>query len=195
MILKRGANPGLRADLLVENASELITLATDESHKNNGKARIGSSMRDLGIIQNGSVAALNGHIVAVGETHEIREKVTLMPNAEVIDAKGMVVLPGFVDSHTHLVFAGSREQEFIQRAEGRTYLDILDAGGGIISTVRATREATEAQLVALGMKHLDIMMCYGTTTVEIKSGYGLSVEEELKTLRVIKELDKLHQSM
>ena len=192
MVLGSETDPGIRADLLVENASELITLATDEPNNNSGKPRIGSSMRDLGVIRGGSVAALNGHIVAVGGTHEIRERVTLAPNAEVIDAKGMVVLPGFVDSHTHLVFAGSREQEFIQRAEGKTYLDILDSGGGILSTVRATRNATESELLALGLKHLDIMMCHGTTTVEIKSGYGLSVDEELRSLRVIRELDKSH---
>lgn len=109
-----------------------------------------------------------------------------------IDAKGKVVLPGFVDSHTHLVFAGSREEEFIQRAEGKTYLEILGSGGGILSTVRATRDATHSHLLALGLKNLDIMMCHGTTTVEVKSGYGLSVDEELKILRVIRDLDKFH---
>ncbi len=183
---------GIRADLLVENASELVTLAADIPANNVAGPRVGSSMRDLAIISGGSVAAFNGYIVAMGKTHEVRERVQLTPNAEVIDATGMVVLPGFVDSHTHLVFAGSREQEFIQRAEGKTYLEILGGGGGILSTVRATREASESHLLALGLKNLDIMMCHGTTTVEIKSGYGLSVDDELKILRVIRDLDKVH---
>ena len=97
-----------------------------------------------------------------------------------------------MDSHTHLVFAGSREKEFIQRAEGKTYLEILASGGGILSTVKATRDASHSQLLEIGLKNLDIMLCHGTTTVEAKSGYGLSVEEELKILRVIKDLDRLH---
>lgn len=185
-------DPCIRADLLVENASELITLALDTPHGGTSGPRVRSSMRDLAILSDGSVAAFNGRIVAIGKTDEVRERVELTPNAEVIDAEGMVVVPGFVDSHTHLVFAGSREQEFIQRAEGKTYLEILRGGGGILSTVRATREATESHLLALGLNYLDIMMCHGTTTVEIKSGYGLSVDEELKTLRVIRELDRLH---
>lgn len=192
MIFMNRGGSGIRADLLVENASELITLAADPSKGGAAGPRIGSSMRDLSIISGGSVAAFNGRIVAVGETHEVRRRVEPVPDAEVIDATGMVVLPGFVDSHTHLVFAGSREKEFIQRAEGKTYLQILSAGGGILSTVRATRNATHSHLVDLGLAYLDTMMCHGTTTVEIKSGYGLSVDEELKTLRVIRELDKLH---
>lgn len=194
MILTNRGGPGIRirADLLVENASEVITLAADPTENGIPGPRTGSSMRNLGIISDGSVAVFNGRIVATGKSREVREKIELAPNAEVIDAKGMVVLPGFVDSHTHLVFAGSREQEFVQRAEGKTYLEILEGGGGILSTVRATREASESRLLALGMKHLDIMMCHGTTTVEIKSGYGLSVDEELKTLRVIRELAKCH---
>jgi len=189
--MNRGGQ-GIRADLLVENASELVTLATDPAVSGTAGPRTGPSMRNLAVISDGSVAAFNGRIVATGKNHEVRERIDLLENAEVIDAKGMVVLPGFVDSHTHLVFAGSREQEFIQRAEGKTYLEILGAGGGILSTVRATREASESQLLALGLERLDIMMCHGTTTVEIKSGYGLSVDEELKTLRVIRELAKAH---
>lgn len=182
----------IRADLLIEDASELITLAADILGNGAAGPRVGSSMRNLAIISGGSVAAFDGRIVAIGKTREIRGKVELTSNAQVIDAKGKVVLPGFVDSHTHLVFAGSREEEFIQRAEGKTYLEILGSGGGILSTVRATRHATHDHLLALGLKNLDIMMCHGTTTVEVKSGYGLSVDEELKILRVIRDLDKLH---
>ena len=182
----------IRADLLIEDASELITLAADIPGNGAAGPRVGSSMRNLAIISGGSVAAFDGRIVAIGKTHEVRGKVKLTSNAQVIDAKGKVVLPGFVDSHTHLVFAGSREEEFIQRAEGKTYLEILGSGGGILSTVRATRDATHSHLLALGLKNLDIMMCHGTTTVEVKSGYGLSVDEELKILRVIRDLDKFH---
>ena len=182
----------IRGDLLIEDASELITLAADIPGNGAAGPRVGSSMRNLAIISGGSVAAFDGRIVAIGKTHEVRGKVNLTSNAQVIDAKGKVVLPGFVDSHTHLVFAGSREEEFIQRAEGKTYLEILGSGGGILSTVRATRDATHSHLLALGLKNLDIMMCHGTTTVEVKSGYGLSVDEELKILRVIRDLDKFH---
>jgi imidazolonepropionase len=182
----------IRADLLVEDASELITLAADVPDNCAAGPRVGSSMRNLAVISGGSVAAFDGRIVAIGKTREVREKIKLTPNAEVIDARGKVTLPGFVDSHTHLVFAGSREKEFIQRAEGKTYLEILGSGGGILSTVRATRDASHSYLLALGLENLDMMMCHGTTTVEIKSGYGLSVAEELKILRVIRELDNLH---
>ncbi len=182
----------IRADLLIDNASELITLAADVPGNGAADPRVASSMRSLAIISGGSIAAFDGRIVVIGKTHEVRGKVRLTPNAEVIDAKGKVVLPGFVDSHTHLVFAGSREREFIQRAEGKTYLEILGSGGGILSTVKATRDAAHSHLLSLGIENLDIMMCHGTTTVEIKSGYGLSVDEELKILRIIKELDKLH---
>lgn len=192
MILGSEASLSIRADLLVENASELVTLSANIDNIEPGKPRTRSSMRDLGIIHCGSVAAFDGHIVTIGKACDVRAKVTLTPDAKVIDAKGMVVMPGFVDSHTHLVFAGSREQEFIQRAEGKTYLEILRGGGGILSTVRATRESTESDLMVQALKHLDTMMCHGTTTVEIKSGYGLSVDEELKSLRVIRELDKVH---
>ncbi|NLB73430.1 MAG: imidazolonepropionase [Firmicutes bacterium] len=182
----------IHADLLIDNASELITLAADVPGNGVAGPRVGSSMRSLAIISGGSIAAFDGRIVVIGKTHEVRGRVRLTPNAEVIDAKGKVVLPGFVDSHTHLVFAGSREREFIQRAEGKTYLEILGSGGGILSTVKATRDAAHSHLLSLGIENLDIMMCHGTTTVEIKSGYGLSVDEELKILRIIKELDKLH---
>ena len=182
----------IRADLLIDNASELITLAADVPGNGAADPRVASSMRSLAIISGGSIAAFDGRIVVIGKTHEVRGRVRLTPNAEVIDAKGKVVLPGFVDSHTHLVFAGSREREFIQRAEGKTYLEILGSGGGILSTVKATRDAAHSHLLSLGIENLDIMMCHGTTTVEIKSGYGLSVDEELKILRIIKELDKLH---
>lgn len=181
---QEAADVRIRADLIVENANELVTVA--------GGPRTGGFMRELGIIENGSVAAFGDRIVAVGTSAEVRAKVDLTPDAQVIDATGKVVLPGFVDPHTHLVFAGSREQEFIQRAEGRSYMDILASGGGILSTVRATRATPASELVDLALRRLDIMLCHGTTTVEVKSGYGLSPDEELKCLRVIRELSERH---
>ncbi|MEW5866784.1 MAG: imidazolonepropionase [Bacillota bacterium] len=195
----------VRADVLVENADEVVTLATGHSlaacagtkaegsrSAGRGRPRTRGAMRDLGIIKHGSVAVLGDRIVAVGEADEVRAKVNLSPGALVIDATGKVILPGFVDPHTHLVFAGSREHEFIQRSEGRSYLDILASGGGILSTVRATRAAPPFELVDLGLKRLDVMLCHGTTTVEIKSGYGLSLDDELKCLRVVRELSARH---
>ncbi len=149
-------------------------------------------MRELGVVEGGSVAALADRIVAVGRADEVRARVDLVPDAHIINATGKVVLPGLVDPHTHLVFAGSREHEFIQRAEGRSYMDILASGGGILSTVRATRAAPASELVDLALRRLDVMLCHGTTTVEIKSGYGLSVDEELKCLRAIRELPAHH---
>ncbi|MCR4403374.1 MAG: imidazolonepropionase [Firmicutes bacterium] len=177
-------NVRIRANLIVENANELVTVA--------GGPRTGQAMRDLGVIEGGSVAAMGDRIVAVGTSSEVRAKVDLTSDARVVDASGKVVLPGLVDSHTHLVFAGSRENEFIQRAEGRSYMDILASGGGILSTVRATRAAPASALVDIAMRRLDAMLCYGTTTVEVKSGYGLSLDEELKCLRVARELAERH---
>ncbi len=178
----------VRADTLVENANEVVTLAAEEG----SGPRVGAAMRNLGIVEKGSVAAFGDRIVAVGKAAEVRSKVDLVPEARIIDAAGKVVLPGFVDAHTHLVFAGSREREFVQRAQGRSYMDILASGGGILSTVRATRAASAGELVQLGLERLDIMLCHGTTTVEAKSGYGLSLDDEVKCLRVLRELSERH---
>jgi len=174
----------VRANLVVENANELVTVA--------GGPRVGRAMRELGIIENGSVAALGDRIVAVGTADEVTAQVDLTADARVIDASGKVVLPGFVDPHTHLVFAGSRVHEFIQRAEGRPYMDILASGGGILSTVRATRATPASELADVALRRLDTMLCHGTTTVEVKSGYGLSPDQELKCLRVVRELAERH---
>lgn len=146
-------------------------------------------MRDLGLIEGGAIAVKDGRIVLVGRTEELRRQVA----ADVeIDASGNVVLPGFVDAHTHVVFAGDRAREFEQRIAGTTYLEIMAAGGGIMSTVRATRAATVEQLVAESRTRLDRMLAHGTTTVEAKTGYGLNVPDELKMLAAIAELDQTH---
>ena len=173
-----------KVDLLIVNANELVTLSGD-----NRKPRTGRQMQNLGIIRKGGVAVKDGRIVAVGKTSEIR-KVFRAEN--VISVSGKIVMPGFVDPHTHLVFAGSREDEFQMRVEGVSYMAILGAGGGILRTVRETRRASVERLVEFGFKTLDVMLEHGTTTVEAKSGYGLTTKDELKILRVIKRLNRLH---
>ena len=173
-----------KVDLLIVNANELVTLSGD-----NRKPRTGKQMQNLGIIRRGGLAVKDGRIVAVGKTSDIRE-VFMAEN--VINASGKIAMPGFVDPHTHLVFAGSREDEFQMRVEGASYMEILDAGGGILRTVRETRRTSAEKLVEFGFRTLDVMLEHGTTTVEAKSGYGLTVRDELKILRVIKRLNQLH---
>jgi imidazolonepropionase len=173
-----------KADLLIVNAGELITLAGGSE-----KPLVGKQMRELGIIRNGGLAVKDGRIVAVGKTPEVTK---VFKAADVINANGKTVLPGFVDPHTHLVFAGSREDEFQMRVEGASYMEILGAGGGILKTVRETRKANAEKLVDIGLKTLDIMLEYGTTTVEAKTGYGLTTKDELKILEVTRRLNQLH---
>ncbi|MGQ9623850.1 MAG: imidazolonepropionase [Candidatus Bathycorpusculaceae bacterium] len=171
-------------DLLIVNAEELVTLAGGSQ-----KPRTGKQMREIGIIQNGSLAIRDGKIVAVGKTPEITKH---FKAENVINAKGKTVLPGFVDPHTHLVFAGSRESEFQMRIEGASYMEILSSGGGILKTVRETRRTSLEKLVENSLKTLDVMLEHGTTTVEAKSGYGLTSKDELKILEVIRRVDQLH---
>lgn len=171
-------------DLLIVNAEELVTLAGGSQ-----KPRTGKQMREIGIIQNGSLAIKDGKLVAVGKTPEITKN---FKAENIINAKGKTVLPGFVDPHTHLVFAGSREGEFQMRVEGASYMEILGSGGGILKTVRETRRASFEKLVENSLKTLDVMLEHGTTTVEAKSGYGLTSKDELKILEVIRRVDQLH---
>ncbi len=172
------------ADLIIINASELVTLSGENI------PRIGSQMQNLCIIKNGAIACYKDTIVAVGTTDELLELVNIQ--GMTIDAKNNVVMPGFVDPHTHLVFAGSRENEFAMKLQGKTYLEILEAGGGILSTVRATRDATIEELTAQSKIRLNSMLLHGTTTAEAKSGYGLTVFDEIKMLEAISLLDKEH---
>jgi imidazolonepropionase len=176
------------ADLLIEHAAELVTL----DGPNDGP-RTGRTLRELAIIADGAVAAAEGEIVAVGSSTQVRDMVRLQDAATVLDATGKVVLPGFVDPHTHLVFGGSRADEFEARLRGATYLEIAARGGGIMRTVAATRAADEETLVDLGRARLDRMLRCGTTTAEAKSGYGLSVADELKQLRAIHRLSATHE--
>lgn len=169
--------------LIIHSASQLITIAGDAPKR-------GESQGDLGIIENGALAIRDGEIVAVGASDEIRALAT--NETKLIDARGRIVLPGFVDAHTHVVFAGDRAQEFEMRLRGASYLELLKAGGGIMNTVRATRAASLEQIIAETRARLDRMLAYGTTTVEAKTGYGLDTATELKMLQAIYELDATH---
>ena len=166
------------------NAEELLTLADGGL-----KPRTGRQMRELGIVRDGALAIREGRIVAVGKTRDVMKTFRA---ENIISAKGKVVLPGFVDPHTHLVFASSREDEFLMRVEGASYMEILSSGGGILKTVRETRRARVEKLVDLGLERLDTMLAHGTTTLEAKSGYGLSTADELKILEATRRLNQLH---
>jgi imidazolonepropionase len=168
------------ADFLLTGAREVVTV----------EPALGDG--PLGIVRDGAVAALDGRIVAVGATDAVARAVTLRAGAAQVDGHGRVVVPGFVDSHTHLVFAGSREDEFARRVAGASYREITAAGGGILSTVRATRAAELDALVALGRQRLDLVLRHGTTTVEVKSGYGLATAAELRMLEAIARLRATH---
>ncbi|MFL6545662.1 MAG: imidazolonepropionase [Candidatus Udaeobacter sp.] len=165
--------------LAVLHASQLVTLAGPN------RFRVGAKMSTLAIIQDGGMLIRDGKIDLVGASTEIENKAG---DSEVIDARGKVVLPGFVDAHTHLVFAGNRLDDFERRARGETYEQIAKAGGGIWSTVEKTRAASDADLLAQAKKHAEWFLRCGTTTVEAKSGYGLTLDDELKILRVMRRL-------
>jgi len=169
------------SDLAVLNCTQLVTLAGP------ARPRVGPEMRDLGVIPDGAMLVRGGSIVATGSRDEIERRIG--EDTEVVDAGGRVVLPGFVDAHTHPVFAGNRADEYEQRIEGATYAEIAARGGGIRSTVRKTREAPDQELDASIRRYTGWFLRGGTTTIEAKSGYGLSVESELKMLRAIQRLN------
>ncbi|MEA1993757.1 MAG: imidazolonepropionase [Euryarchaeota archaeon] len=145
----------------------------------------GKEMQDITVIENGAVAVENGTIVDFGKEREIRSKYS----GELIEFDGKTMLPGFVDPHTHLVFSGSREDELVMKLQGRSYLEILEEGGGIQYTVKRTRSASKSKLKKEAKKRLDRMLKNGTTTIEAKSGYGLNRKDEIKSLEVLNELD------
>jgi imidazolonepropionase len=172
----------IAADLVVVNIGELVTC----------EPTLGEG--PLGVISNGALAAADGRVVWVGRESQLEESVVPDPTVgrlDRVDARGAVALPGFVDSHTHLVFAGSREQEYAMRARGATYQEIAAAGGGILSTVVATRAADLDVLVNLALPRLRTALAHGTTTIEVKSGYGLTTEDELKMLEAARRVDEL----
>lgn len=171
----------LANSLAVINCSQLVTLAGP------ARPRVGRELRELAIIDNGAMLVRGERIEMIGRRADVQSLIDR--EFTVVDAGGRVVLPGFVDAHTHPVFAGTRVSEFEERALGVTYHEIAARGGGIQSTVRATREATLDQLVAAGKRYANWFLRTGTTTVEAKSGYGLTLEDELKILRAIRRLD------
>ncbi len=170
------------ADLIIHSAAELATCAGGPSG-----ARRGAEQDNASIITDGAVAILGDLILAVGPSTEIVDRYR-GEQTRLVDATGRTVTPGLVDAHTHLVWAGWREAEYEMRLKGATYLEIMEAGGGIMSTVEATRLAGVGELKELARPRLERMVAHGTTTAEIKSGYGLSVQDELKSLRAIRDL-------
>lgn len=164
--------------MLIHSASQLLTLP--------GGPQRGRELGRLGIIPNGAVLVRGGKIAAVGSTAELRAD---FPDEPALDAGGKVVMPGFVDPHTHLVWAGDRAAEFEMRLEGKTYLEIMAAGGGIVSTVRATRQASLETLKDQTRARMRSLLRHGTTTAEAKTGYGLETQSELRQMQVLLELD------
>ncbi len=178
-------NPALdlsAPDLIIHSAAQVLTLAGETPRR-------GARQSDLGVYRDGAVAVRGDRILAVGSSLDLLGLADA--HTRKIDARGKVVLPGFVDAHTHVVFAGDRAGEFEMRLQGATYLDIQKAGGGIVSTVRATRGATVDDLVAATRPRLAAMLAHGTTTAEVKTGYGLDVANELKMLQAIAALEKV----
>lgn len=170
-------------NLIIKNASQVVTCSGN-------KGKHGKEMSELHVIDNGTVIVTNGiitHVLKQGETIPVNEEYY-----EVINAQGKALLPGFVDPHTHFIFGGYREEEFSWRMRGDSYMSIMNRGGGIINTTKATREATDEELFELGKQRLNEMLKLGITTVEGKSGYGLNMETELKQLRVMKHLNQTH---
>jgi imidazolonepropionase len=171
--------------LLISNIRQLVTVDSG------GKPfKAGREMGNIGVLEQASVLVEDGNIAWIGNASDFSN--TLQPDADTLDGSSYVALPGFVDAHTHALFSGGRDSEFVMRAEGKSYQEIAAHGGGILSTVNATRAATKKELKKVAGKRLDEMMKHGTTTVEIKSGYGLSEDAEIKMLEAISELANEH---
>ena len=177
----------LPADLVITNISELVTLESAD-----GKPRVGEALRDLAIVKDGALAAHAGRIVAAGRREEVLKAVEFTPDCIHVDAGQRVVMPGFVDCHTHLVFAAFRLDEYEWRVAGTPYAEIAARGGGIAKSVSHVRSMGEAELLAVSDIRLRSAITHGTTTIEIKSGYGLDLENELKQLRVVRALASRH---
>ena len=169
------------ADVLIDNADLVATCAGPGPRR-------GPAQREIAAMPNASVAGFEGRIVFVGSAHDAAATVTLTPNAAIIDAQGCTVVPGFVDPHTHLVFAGDRRDELRRRLAGASYAEIAASGGGIVTTVDATRQASERDLIEGARTRLAEMLTFGTTTAEAKSGYGLGLAAERKILCAIRNV-------
>ncbi len=178
----------MTARLLIKNAAQLITMSGYSD-----RPAIKEKMSQIGLIENGAVYIEDGIIVEVGASNEMIAKYKdLLALTEQIDASGKVVAPGLIDPHTHLVHAGTRENEYAMRLQGKTYMEIMEAGGGIHATTRATQKASYEELFEQSRKRLNQFLLHGVTTVEAKSGYGLTLEHELKQLEVAKQLHESH---
>ncbi len=172
----------------IKHAAQLATLASESKGPRSREA-----MSKLGLIEDGSLWMEDGVIQAVGTTNEIEKQYHhKLKEAQVVDASGHLVTPGLVDPHTHVVFGGSRAREFEMRLEGTSYMDIMNAGGGIHATTRMTRESSEEELIEQTISRLDSFLAHGVTTIEGKSGYGMDLATELKQLRVMKKLKDKH---
>jgi len=168
--------------LALININQLVTVSGKQK-----KVKTGKDMQNIGVIENAAVLIEDDKIVWFGPMEEL--SMSNLKEADVLDCIGKVVMPGFVDSHTHLLFAGSRENEFAMRCSGATYQEIASKGGGILNTVNHVRAAAKKELKKTARKYLNSMMRHGTTTVEIKSGYGLDMDNEVKMLESINELN------
>ena len=179
----------MNGNLVIKNAAQLVTCSGFAAKK-------GKAMADLHVIEDGAVMIKEGVIESVGRTAEMEKQLKeSRPSRfefDIIDARGKAVLPGFVDSHTHLVFGGYRPEEFSWRLRGDSYMEIMQRGGGIANTVNATRKAPKHTLTQSGIKRLDSMLSMGVTTAEGKSGYGLDRDTEIKQLEVMAYLDQIH---
>ena len=173
------------ADFLIEDADLVATCAGPAPRRGRGQGEISA-------IERASVAAHQGVITFVGAADDLRSRVQVLPGATRIKATGHTIVPGFVDPHTHIVYAGDRRAELQRRLAGASYEQIATEGGGIVATVTATRAASEEQLIAATRARLDEMLACGTTTCEAKSGYGLTTDSELRQLRVLRSLDHDH---
>ncbi|MBM4053069.1 MAG: imidazolonepropionase [Planctomycetes bacterium] len=175
-----------KPDIIIYHIGQLLTIRGATQ-----KPKISGQMDDLGIIEDGAVAIKDGNFIHVSTTEEMRNRYEF-GITKTLDASGKVALPGFIDCHTHAIFGGNRTAEFVERIKGTTYHEILKKGGGILNTVNSTRKLTSEELTILTKNHLDTMLLHGTTTVEIKSGYGLDLMNEIKILKSIQKLKKTH---
>ncbi len=173
----------MKPDMLLTNIGQLAILAGNSDHP-----KTGDELGDLAIIENGAIAIKDGMILAVGTTKDIISQIDEEPVLPAIEFPGMFAMPGLVDSHTHLIFGGSRENDFAMKLAGKTYMEILEAGGGILNTLRATRQASREDLCHSAFTYGESMLASGTTTVEVKSGYGLNRDDEVKMLQAAGDL-------
>jgi imidazolonepropionase len=172
-------------NLLITNIGQLVTVSSGGTN-----VKTGPAMRDLGVIEHSAVRIVDGRIERIGSTDELSRQ---HPDTiDVLDADGRIALPGFVDAHTHACFTGSRDHEFALRSQGASYQEIADQGGGILNTMKSVRASSRKDLKRATDRHLDAMLRHGTTTVEIKTGYGLSMESEITMLDAIQDVGKEH---